>query len=283
MPILLTPLSLTFYRGERAQILSWARGILLQGTAKSRYFPSFLKAHGSPERILLRAAVPAILLLAGFDGTAQAVCSGEAEKSLRNALKIEQEWPLRPAQDNATRYLQRLGELLVPPSDPYLDWPTRYNWPAGQWRFSIVRDLSVNAFSIGDGRIYLTDGSFHFVNSEAELAAILAHEIAHQLAGHFCAGNRQAHEGSRQIGSLVQVMDNEKEMQADLIALDILLNAGFPPQAMLEVVRRLPLSGDKNQQQQRIEALTHNLRVFKAATPYPNSREYTEIQELLRQ
>ncbi|MGR8935451.1 MAG: M48 family metallopeptidase [Gammaproteobacteria bacterium] len=219
--------------------------------------------------------------MAGHCGTAHAVCSGETEKSLRSAIKIEQEWPLQPHQDRLTRYLQRIGERLAPPFSNS-EWQTHYDWPANGWQFSIVRDLSVNAFSIGDGRIYLTDGTFHFVNSEAELAAIVAHEIAHQLAGHFCAENPQTYGGVRQVGSLLQVMDNAKEMQADLIALDILRNAGFPPHAMLEVVKRLPLSGDTRQQQQRIAALADKLPFYDSGQTYPSSREFTEIQESLQ-
>jgi predicted Zn-dependent protease len=223
-----------------------------------------------------------ILLLFAYSGTAQAVCSGEAEKSLNNALKIEQEWPLRPTQDSATRYLQSLGERLALARN-VPRWLTDTDWPVNQWRFSMVRDMSVNAFSIGDGRVYLTEGSFDFVNSEAELAAILAHEIAHQLAGHFCGRGQQLNGSARQIGSLTQVMDNTKEMQADYLALDILRSTGFPASAMLEVVKRLPLSGDVRQHYQRIEVLSNNLQVFDDGAAYPSSREFTEIKESLRQ
>jgi predicted Zn-dependent protease len=234
-----------------------------------------------PERPFLRPAAIALVLLCGYDGSAQAVCSGEAEKSRDNAIKIEQEWPLRPVQDIATRYLQSLGESLLPPDDA-TDRTHRYDWPADRWRFSMVRDLSANAFSIGDGRIYLTDGSIDFVASEAELAAILAHEIAHQLAGHFCAGSQNVPSGARQIGSLMQSMDIAKEMQADTIALDILRNAGFPASAMLEVVKRLPLSENTRQQNQRIEALLQNLQATDTAATFPNSNEFNAIKGGLR-
>lgn len=240
------------------------------------------KARGGPENIVFRAAAAVIVLVSWHGGAAQAVCNGEAEKALRNAMKIEQEWPLRPGQDSATRYLQRLGERLIAASGADYERPTDHDWPAEGWHFSIVRDLSVNAFSIGNGRIYLTDGSVRFVNSEAELAAILAHEIAHQLAGHFCSNGRLMG-GERQIGSLIQVMDNTKEMQADLLALDILRAAGFPQAAMLQIVKRLPLSGDMRQQQQRIEALRHNLPAFDEPAAFSNSREFTELKESLRQ
>lgn len=233
--------------------------------------------------ILHRTAVTAMLMLCGNIGTVQAVCSGEAHKSLQSAMKIEQEWPLRPNQDTATRYLQRLGEQLLPPHAPDFEQLANYDWPSDRWYFSIVRDLSVNAFSIGNGRIYLTDGSINFVNSEAELAAILAHEIAHQLAGHFCPSNQSPYGGARQIGSLTQIMDNSKEMQADYVALRILRDAGFPTHAMFEVVKRLPLTGDVRQQYQRLEALRNHLPAFNDLAGFSSSSEFITIKESLRQ
>jgi hypothetical protein len=233
------------------------------------------------EQAVLRPVAVA-LLLCGYCGTAAAVCSGEVKNALDSAVKIEQEWPLRPVHDNATLYLQSLGEQLLPdPSD--MSRMAGYDLPSGQWHFSLVRDLSVNAFSIGDGRVYITDGSIAFVDSEAELAAILAHEIAHQYAGHFCADSESRVSGVRQIGSLVQVMDNAKEMEADAMALNILRYAGFPADAMLEVVKRLPLSGNIRQQTQRIETLTQRLQpTDNEAADFPNSSEFNAIKGGLR-
>lgn len=48
-----------------------------------------------------------------------------------------------------------------------------------------MRDRSANAFAIGGGRIYVNEGVVTLCETESELAAILAHEMAHQLAGHF--------------------------------------------------------------------------------------------------
>lgn len=191
-------------------------------------------------------------------GGTYGVCTGEADKALDSAIKIAQEWPLRPANDNVTRYLQQLGELLVAQgravakSLPYDGMPE-------QWHFLIIRDYSVNAFSIGNGRIYITDGSFIFANTESELAAMLSHEIGHQLAGHFCVATvsneygglldifsplpPQPHQAS--VGSLKLVIDPVKEQQADQIALSILRMGGYDPHALLDIARRLPSGGSE--------------------------------------
>ena len=188
---------------------------------------------------------------------------------------------MRPSHDVVNRYLQRLGERLIPSGSAWLKWVTSQDWPASGWRILSVRDMSVNAFSIGDGRIYLTDGSFNFVNNEAELAAILAHEIGHQLAGHFCAGRDQAFNERRQVGSLVQVIDINREIEADTIALGLLHSAGFPPRAMLEIVTRLPMTGDIRQHRLRLRKLTENLPPVENPLIYSSSQEFLQIKNSL--
>jgi beta-barrel assembly-enhancing protease len=175
-------------------------------------------------------------------------CEGEREQARTKAERIENEWPLR-GSDAVSHYVRELGERLT--KEVSGSQPTR-------WRFNVVRDYSANAFTIGDGFIYVTDGAVRFSASEDELAAILAHEIGHQLAGHFCglspqsAANRSGkmfdwfrrarpsrieHEA---VGSLSLATDLAKELEADRISVQILNSAGYDPHAMLEVARRIP-------------------------------------------
>ncbi|MDX9745645.1 MAG: M48 family metalloprotease [Syntrophales bacterium] len=56
--------------------------------------------------------------------------------------------------------------------------------PLFEYRFSIVKDSSVNAFATPGGYVYVNRGLIALVASEAELAAVLAHEIAHVNARH---------------------------------------------------------------------------------------------------
>jgi len=212
--------------------------------------------------------------------SAWADCSGEQQHSANAAYRIEQEWPLRPSQDIVNRYLQTLGERLVPRSGPWLKWFTPIDWPSSGWRFFTVRDSSVNAFSIGDGRTYITEGSFHFVNNEAELAAILAHEMGHQLAGHFCLRSGVSGKRHRQIGTLVQVIDIDREIEADAIALDILQAAGFPPDVLLNVIDRLPVKGDEQQHQARLNKLSKRLEPG-INDSFSSSAEFFRIKRLL--
>jgi len=53
-----------------------------------------------------------------------------------------------------------------------------------KYRFYVLDDPAINAFTPGYGYIYINRGLLGFLNSEAELAGVLAHEIAHNTQRH---------------------------------------------------------------------------------------------------
>ena len=85
-----------------------------------------------------------------------------------------------------SQYVQKLGVRLAHFSVYGRNSP---------WQFSVVRNLAPNAFSIGGGYVFITDGAVNFVQNESELAAILAHELGHELAGHFCGASDPSDSG----------------------------------------------------------------------------------------
>ena len=71
-------------------------------------------------------------------------------------------------------YIEELGLRLASKSErPHLPWT-----------FRILDDSTVNAFALPGGFIYATRGILSFLNSEAELAGVLGHEIGHVTAQH---------------------------------------------------------------------------------------------------
>jgi predicted Zn-dependent protease len=56
--------------------------------------------------------------------------------------------------------------------------------PGLPWTFRVVDDPTVNAFALPGGFIYVTRGILAYLNSEAELAGVLGHEIGHVTARH---------------------------------------------------------------------------------------------------
>jgi len=201
---------------------------------------------------------------------AQVTCTGEQERASAITQRINQEWPMRSNNDLVSTYVQRLGQQLA---------QTLVEGRSLVWHFSVVRDRSSNAFSIGNGYIYVTDGAVVIAQNESEVAAVLAHEIGHQLAGHFCESVSFfdwlfSREEKYTIGSLTQVIDISKEKQADQYAVTILKAAGYDPRSMLVVAKRL-------QSRRRVEALEGLLIDTKSSKPSKNSAEFQQVKRKL--
>src|ERR1041385_699430 len=101
------------------------------------------------------------------------IFKGEAEVWLANAH--QQLCGLAAIDDEAINsYVTRVGENLA-------RYSTR---PEKEYRFFVIDYDYPDAFSIGGGRIYVTVGLLKLMESEDQLAGILAHEIAHDAFGH---------------------------------------------------------------------------------------------------
>ena len=56
--------------------------------------------------------------------------------------------------------------------------------PTLEWHFAVIESDVVNAFSCPGGFIFITTGALNTITSEAELAGVLGHEIAHATQKH---------------------------------------------------------------------------------------------------
>jgi predicted Zn-dependent protease len=120
------------------------------------------------------------------------------------------------------------------------------------WKFTVIDDESINAFTTGGGYVYVFRGLLAYLNSEAELAAVLGHELAHVTANHPARGQTRSvlaqilamgaaiATGSSAVadmanigaGAFVQGYGREAEMEADRIGMKYLVRAGYDPKAM---------------------------------------------------
>lgn len=184
----------------------------------------------SPRRRRRGAIATALLLLlpvavaAGADRD-----DAEARRARITANRIEASWPL-VGSGPVTTYVRELGARLAEHAgaSPY------------PWRFVVVRNRAANAFAIGGGRVYVNDGVVLGCENEAEVAAILAHEMGHQQAGHFGSPAAGRDEGNARVelGAVTQELDPAKEREADRLALQILAGAGYDPHAALTLALR---------------------------------------------
>lgn len=140
-------------------------------------------------------------------------------------------------------YVQRVGEELAAKS----------HRPGLVYRFTVLDSADVNAFALPGGYIYITRGILAYLNSEAEMAAVLGHEIGHVTARHSVrqyskatAGNIAASIFLRSqvaanlynlLGSaLLQGYGRENELESDRLGAEYLARSGYEPKAMIEVV-----------------------------------------------
>jgi predicted Zn-dependent protease len=128
-----------------------------------------------------------------------------------------------------------------------------------QYQFTVVDSPQINAFALPGGYIYITRGILAFLNSEAELAAVLGHELGHVTARHSvqqlsAATAAQVGSSLLQIfvpetrgglgdtainllgGALLSGYGREHELEADRLGAEYLARTGYDPQAMVSVV-----------------------------------------------
>lgn len=128
-----------------------------------------------------------------------------------------------------------------------------------QWRFAILDTPSINAMAFPGGIVVITRGLYALLTSEDELAAVLAHEIAHVNRRHqwkviqqqklvALAGNAVA---SSDPGRSAQVvadlgtkliargLDKSAEFEADRDGVVIAARAGYDSSALIAVMERL--------------------------------------------
>jgi beta-barrel assembly-enhancing protease len=82
--------------------------------------------------------------------------------------------PLRYDDRFLQDYVNELGQSLVPKETP----------SGVLFSFRVLKDATPNAFALADGRTYVNTGLLAFVQNEAQLAFVLAHEISHVTQQH---------------------------------------------------------------------------------------------------
>ncbi len=132
------------------------------------------------------------------------------------------------------------------------------------WRAAVVQADVPNAFSTPGGYVAVTLPLVKLTESEDELAAVLAHEVAHVTLKHGLNSVRRARKASivKVLGAefldlnayqkllldvatdlshllLERGFSRQEEMQADSVAVDLLSEAGYDPTALIRVLEKI--------------------------------------------
>lgn len=129
------------------------------------------------------------------------------------------------------------------------------------WHFGVLDTEDINAFAAPGGYIFVTRGLYRRLNNEAELAGVLAHEIAHvtlkhhlkvlkqsTLIGEFGKAVSRKAQGSdpavqNLIGNGAEIMarglDKDAEFEADRVGIVFAARAGYDPWGLPEVLQDL--------------------------------------------
>lgn len=157
------------------------------------------------------------------------------------------------ANDAVQRYVNNVGRWLASQTER----------PELPWQFGVLEAPQLNAFATPGGNIFITRGLLERMKSEAELAGVLAHEIAHVLKKHHLkaiqkgaqmelAGtavstlarqdrNAPAREKLLNAGSelFARGLDKSDELEADRLGVVIAARSGYDAYGLPSVLQAL--------------------------------------------
>ena len=182
-------------------------------------------------------------------------------------------------------YVYQVGRAVAAQSDR----------PDLPWRFGVIDTPSVNAFAAPGGVILVTRGLYELLDNEAQLAAVLGHEVAHVMKRHhvevvrkqagtqFLAGAGQIYLQSsgrdrtgffdKALGEGAELftyqLDRNAEYEADEVGVVLAAKAGYSVSGMIDVLQKL-----------RARAGESSMNLLRETHPHPNDR-ITKLGEKL--
>lgn len=220
------------------------------------------------KRAILIAAAVAIILPAvgtraaaqrGILGTVRRAAQGAATGSFAIGLDKEREIGRGVAATVAGRwhvvndaalndYVNMVGTVVAQQSPRFAELP---------FRFAVLDTDEINAFATPGGYVFVTRGALELMESEAELAGVLAHEVAHVDQKHVLDQLRKQNmlQGAQSeadlngflldqaVGRLTGVIftgvGRENELESDSIGMVYAAAAGYRPDGLVTFVRKL--------------------------------------------
>ncbi len=178
------------------------------------------------------------------------------------AAEVRKEYPII-TDDQVESYLDRLGDRLVEAA------PRELNNPVFNYSFTPVNLKDINAFALPGGPMFVNRGMIEAAGSEAEVAGVMAHELAHVLLRHGTANATKAQgfqigalagaiagavvgggwgelisQGSQfGLGTWLMKYSRDYEKQADLVGAQIMARAGYDPRELARMFETIAKQG----------------------------------------
>lgn len=186
-------------------------------------------------------------------------------------------------------YVNDLGQKLAAVSE----------MPNLRWTFTILDDPIINAFALPGGYIYISRGLIALAENEAEVAAVLGHEIAHVTARHTAQRYSQSvltGLGATVLGIVVggpagdlanfagqaylASYSREHEMEADQIGIRYMTKLGYDPKASASFFRKL---AEHTELSARLKGHEHEQGHYNIFASHPDTRLRIQASEKLAQ
>jgi hypothetical protein len=219
-------------------------------------------------------------------GTGLDFYSLDREVALGHQLSSEVEQQARLVTDPViTEYINRIGQNLVRNSDARVPFIIK-----------VLDNDEVNAFALPGGFFYVDSGLILAADNEAELAGVMAHEIAHVAARHatknmtraqiwnmasvplIFIGGPVAYAISEVAGLAVPLgylkFSRDAEREADLLGLEYDYASGYDPVAFVEFFEKLKVNEKKKQSFVAKAFATHPMNADRIKAAQDEIRKY---------
>ena len=165
-----------------------------------------------------------------------------ADKEMRLGGEIAERAGVWGNEDpEAARYVAAVGGALLP----------NLNRTAIRYQFHVIQSPEINAFALPGGHVFVLTGLLDFLQSEAELAAVVGHEMSHVDLRH-CIERYQYELALRKlqvapVGEMVSIAHQlvavgygqDQELEADASGERLAIEAGYDPDAAAAVFTRM--------------------------------------------
>lgn len=209
------------------------------------------------------AVLPVVLALV--------TCARNPVTGKRQLSLVSEEQEIALGKQAAEEIIQTMGAYPDPALQRYVEGvgmklASRSERPKLPWRFVVLDDPTVNAFALPGGPVFVTRGILGHLNSEAELAAVLGHEIGHITARHSVEQMSQAQvaqlglglgmilsEDLRKVGPVagagLQLLflrfGRDAERQSDELGFRYMVDHGYDPRQMASVFTTLERTSEQ--------------------------------------